>query len=211
MSRKKKKGIYTQYDGLTQPLRNGPDYGGGEGSSVGDRLDMINEKMDKRKKKMGNLGIAKELIKLATEFGEAESGSLLSQLDELHGIDTQKHKSATEETEMDERRRRRTQMSSEDKEQRQLLAAIRSLKEKLSADDDLDRDFTASADSDLESWADQLADAERAIAEESTGYHTDDEGNQNDKSMKNWPITARQKMASRLVKLAKSILEDMED
>ena len=52
-------------------------------------------------------------------------------------------------------------------------------------------------------WGNEEAD----IAEESTGIPVSEVQDQNEKANDNWPVTARQQIASRLLKLAKRLLE----
>jgi hypothetical protein len=65
----------------------------------------------------------------------------------------------------------------------------------------------AGMDEELEAEADAIAEEEKDIAEESTGYSVDDEGDQNEKSMDNWPVADREAVAKRLVKMANALLE----
>lgn len=53
-------------------------------------------------------------------------------------------------------------------------------------------------DKELENWAEDIADEEREVAEDSTGIATDDEGDQNDKANHNWPTNASAEMAEEL-------------
>jgi hypothetical protein len=58
----------------------------------------------------------------------------------------------------------------------------------------------------LKQEADELADEEVDIAEESTGEVVSETEDQNEMAMENWPVDDRQAVASRLLKMAKLLL-----
>ncbi len=86
-----------------------------------------------------------------------------------------------------------------------ILAEIEGLEKILSA-----QEVEDAQDRELEQEADSIADEERAIAEESTDVPVKDEGDQNEKSMDNWPLTSaeRERIARRLVVMAKVLMRD---
>jgi len=75
--------------------------------------------------------------------------------------------------------------------------------------DELEKSIEADDDAKIDGWADDLAKEEQGIAEESTGEKVKDEGDQNAKAEKNWPVSAAEKkiVARRLVRLANKILD----
>ena len=81
----------------------------------------------------------------------------------------------------------------------ELLELAKMLKAEDSASEELLRE--------TKEWGDE----EAAIAEESTGIPVSEEQDQNEKANDNWPVTARQQIASRLLKLAKRLLEAEDD
>jgi len=64
------------------------------------------------------------------------------------------------------------------------------------------------ADKKLESEADQLAKEEVKIVEEGTDVNVSESGDQNDKAMDNWPVTAREAVAARLLRMARALLKE---
>jgi len=99
-------------------------------------------------------------------------------------------------------RERMTQRLSADK----ALVAIDAFEQKIIAafgkvaeeTEETDTEVVAGTDEELESWTNDIAKEERAVAEDSTGISTDDEGDQNAKSMDNWPTNASTELADEL-------------
>jgi hypothetical protein len=73
--------------------------------------------------------------------------------------------------------------------------------------EELERQIEADQDAELEADAEAIADEDKDIAEESTGYSVDDQGDQNEKSMDNWPVDDREAVAARLVRMAKALMK----
>ena len=78
-----------------------------------------------------------------------------------------------------------------------ILASIEEMEKKLIADES----------AELLSDAKKIGDEEAEIAEESTGISVSEVQDQNERANDNWPIEAREAVASRLVTLAKRIME----
>lgn len=72
----------------------------------------------------------------------------------------------------------------------------------------MERFISAADDAKIEDWADDLADEERKVVTESQGGDVKDEGDQNAKAEKNWPISAseKQRIAKKLVGLARTLI-----
>ena len=74
----------------------------------------------------------------------------------------------------------------------------------------LKKALTAADDAELTQWADELAKAEKEVVNKNvSGVELKDVGDQNAKANANWPISEQERMtvASRLVKLAKALME----
>ena len=76
--------------------------------------------------------------------------------------------------------------------------------------EELERHLNAADDAQIEGWADDIADEERDIVKDSTGEEVKDEGDQNAKAEKNWPVSAseKQRIAGRLVSLVKALISE---
>ena len=70
-------------------------------------------------------------------------------------------------------------------------------------------------ESGIENWGDELANEEAKIVDEGTGLHLTENEHQNELAMDNWPTdadnmstVAKQKIAKRLLKMAKVLLRE---
>lgn len=105
---------------------------------------------------------------------------------------------------------------------RSLLAEIQRLERVIAQDDALESEYeeaaaeeealkdevVGQADEELLRETEEIGDEEADIAEESTGIPVDEEQDQNERAEDNWPLSAseRQKIAMRLVRLAKALV-----
>jgi hypothetical protein len=65
----------------------------------------------------------------------------------------------------------------------------------------------AGVDEELEADAAALAQEEKKIVQESTDVPLEVGDDQNEKAMDNWPVGDKEKVAARLVKMAKELME----
>ena len=93
-------------------------------------------------------------------------------------------------------RRRMTERRVRNQTAKSVLAEIEALEAQI-----------AGMDEELEADADAIAEEEKEIAEESTGYTVDVGEDQNEKSMENWPVADREAVAARLIKMAKALMD----
>lgn len=85
------------------------------------------------------------------------------------------------------------------KEAKSVLAEIKELEAQMAGDEDLALDTDAIEKEDL------------AVVQETTPVTVEVGKDQNDKTMNNWPVADQEKIASRLIKMAKDLLDSEEE
>ena len=87
-----------------------------------------------------------------------------------------------------------------------ILAEIEELEAQIAGIDEESETQTAGVDEELEAEADELAEEEKEIVQESTDVPLEVGTDQNEKAMDNWPVADKEKVAARLVRMAKALL-----